>query len=177
MGKAVQISSTGEAFPRPYTKADGLAAYFDQGALYFVITLANPTPDEISGIRRGAARYGVYVSDAIPFIILDFKTAKTSFDCYINILREEHFLARDAFLSEDPESCLLTVFLVDWKTGTLEGLRTVGADHDFIATIRSACLEQLARYSSEQEVTNHGQKVLGSFSTPDLSKKARMYKA
>ena len=135
--------AVGKEFPLPYRSFDALTPFLDGPTVSFVVTMNAPTEKEITGIRKGKVNYGVYVSENVPFIVWDFAGAKVTLDCYINIWRETIGSA-GRFINGSGN--LLSIFLVDCTTGILHGIRTIGAEHEFMDTIKAACNNQLISY-------------------------------
>jgi hypothetical protein len=174
MEELMELLTVGQKFPFPCMSYDALVPYVDGTTLSFVITLRNPTKKEIAGINKGLARYGVASIDDIPFIVWDFAQANISFDCCINILREPPE-KQNAFFPEVGN--LLTIYLVDWSTGILHGIRSIGAELKFMDEVKTTTLQQIARYNSVTEVDTAVQRILSTHQTPDLMHKAKMYTA
>ena len=170
----MQKFEVGKQFPVPYRRQEGLTPVIDGTTLSFVLTISSPTKNEVAGIRKGLAKYGVAAIDDIPFIVWDFSQANITLDCYLNILCEPQE-KQDAFFPELGN--LLTIYLVDWQTGILHGIRVIGAEGAFMDAVKTTALNQVGRYKSANDVDMVAAQILAQYQTPDLMRRAKMYTA
>lgn len=162
----------GTPWPFPLSGEDGMCPIVSGASLSFLCCMRNIRSQESSDFRHGEVSYGVANIEHIPFIVWEFKGF--SFDCYLNMLKESQE-TRDVFLAGEPTANLIDLYLVDLKTGILEGIRAIGVKQEFMQQAKNACFEQLAAYKSPEEIAAAANMIIGRCSTKELAAKTEMF--
>ncbi len=171
----MQQYKVGESFPikNPHGKNDCVIAAV-VGQSFDVYCWANGlNSKEVQAWKRGMLRYGAFIKEAIPFFLLYFPEIKWPVDVSINILAEkEHGRPYQDYLGSAAN--MVNLFLVDASSNTLKGIRMIGLDNSVAGEIRHACISQLDRYQTSDEIKMHLDAILATVTTQEMIQSVRM---
>lgn len=150
-----------------------MRAVFIHGSLMFIISVGRLKAYEESIFKNGKLEYGVTVQECVPFVIASLNGFFT-FDCTINMLGQPQE-TRDAFLARAPDSTTVQLYLIEYRTGLLRGIRTFDAASEFLTTIKEACFQQLARYRAPEAVTEITNRIIAKYHIDVLMDRTKMF--
>ena len=128
---------------------------------------ANLSSKEVQAWKRGMLRYGAFIREDIPFFLLYFPEIKWPLDVSINILAEkEHGRPFQDYLSGVGNA--VNLFLVDAATNTLKAMRMIGLDNTVAGDIRLACINQLQRYQSADQLGIYLDAIVSTVTTQEM---------
>ncbi len=165
----------GKPFPlrNPLGGSDGAFASIT-GQSFDLICWANGLSSlEVKTWRKGKLRYGVFVRDGIPFFILHFPVLDWSLDVSIDILIEKE-KNRQYLEFMAGEGNAVTLYLVDGKTNILKGMRMIGLQPIVADAIKQACALQLEKYPNSAALNVSLQRLLSTYTTPDMMRSGVM---
>lgn len=126
-----QIFEVGKPFPwKKYIGlGDTTVAVFNNASFDVVISLVEPTPEEIKLFRKGNLKTGLFNYKNVPFLYLDFSNYSVDVSLNINKLNDVEI---DDWLNADAN--VINLFLIDGNTGILHAQRTISIN--FMEDIR-----------------------------------------
>ena len=105
---------------------------------------ANPSADEVRGVRKGPAHFALYIEGPVIMMLYQFERACDWSDApySIHLVPQEHRTAPP--VSAGPETrALLQVLLVDAATGVLRAIRAITLSPPFTAALHRAIDAQM----------------------------------
>lgn len=161
----MQIFEVGKLFPweKYIGLGDTTVPVFNTKSFDVVVSLINPTSEEIKTFRKGKLEIGLFVEKAIPFLYLDFKQLSFDFALNINKLTPTEI---DNWLVADEN--IIHLFLLDGTTGILKAQRMVSIS--FLEDIRDILEEQTEQ--SEIETDQRIQEITQKYTTEQIQDKA-----
>ena len=165
--------AVGEKFPTPFRPYDGATLHLAGDTFGVVISMVDISSAEVKVFRKVKMRIGVAVIQGVPFVLLDFPGMAT-FDASLNLLLESQE-SRDAFLAGEPKANLVSLFLVDHRTGILKGMRSLGCPVEMMTEIKTAAFDQAAAFASGAKVEAKIQEVMSLYTTERLMAMAKMH--
>ncbi len=122
---------------------DATIPVFNKNFFDVVVSMVEPTPDEIKSFRKGQLEVGLFIMEDVPFLYLDF--GKFSLDASLNINKLSKQEEIDNWLNKD--SNIINLFLIDGTTGILMANRMISIN--FSETIRDV-IEEETKYTIEE---------------------------
>ncbi len=123
---------------------------------------------------QSKADYDVYIKNNIPFFLLDLGSS-WSLDVYLNILQENEDVQK-SFLGSDQYHPKISLILISYPDGVVQGVRSVDIDLDTMLRIKEACLDQLVQYTSKEACRKEALKILARYNGNQLRAKAQKAK-
>lgn len=108
---------------------EGISVTNQDGSLVIMITIKNPTADEIKSIQHGSFDFGVVVIDNLPIATMRFDD-KQWMDTLIS--SSEFYQSVDF---EDDYGYATNIILADTETGVVHAMRCVGLSTEISRTI------------------------------------------
>lgn len=162
----------GKPFPHEgYRGRDAVYAMVNEAFFDIVIVINKPTQSEKKTIKHEPMRYGAYIENSVPFVIIDFRFQDLNFDCSINFHKVSE-KDRENWFKE--KSNAMNIFLVDSTTYNLEAIRFVGVELDFASVLKDSLKEQI-EFLTLADVENTISKIYQLYPTNELIKKTKMY--
>lgn len=160
-----EILAVGQRFPDERyinKKTDAVRLRPHENFADAIISLTNLRRREVDTLIKGAVRYGLFVFDSIPFLILKFFDSELSFDFSMNIygIKEEY---REDWLNSEMNA--LTIVPIEAETGIIRGLRLIPADPLLCSMMKMACRNQLDLFRNAFEVDSAIVDIQGKFNT------------
>jgi hypothetical protein len=141
--------AVGEPYPHPLPAGEGLIIQtMPGGTIDIVAKLIQPSSREVTTFRQGTFRWGVFVEDAIPVVVVQFPDEKLELDGPYNF-HKVVASSRAEWLQGAANA--VTLFLVDEKN-IIRTMRLIGAEPAMMQVLRDAAAEQLTRYETATDV-------------------------
>jgi len=172
----MQTLEVGKSFPvkNPHGKADHVTAAIVGQSFDVICWAADISSKEVQAWKRGWLRYGAFTREDIPFFLIYFPEIKWPLDVSINILIErEHGRPFRDYL--DSAGNAVNLFLVDAATNTLKAMRMIGIDNTVAGDIRLACINQMQRYQSAEELNVHLDAIVSTVTTQEMISATSMH--
>ncbi|OHD24189.1 MAG: hypothetical protein A2Y38_24870 [Spirochaetes bacterium GWB1_59_5] len=171
----IQTLEVGKPFPikNPHGKNDCVIAAVVGQSFDIYCWIDGVNSKEVQAWKRGWLRYGAYVKDDIPFFLLYFVDVKWPLDISINILAEKE---KDRPYQEYLHSAanMVNLMLIDADSNTLKAMRMIGLDNAVAGEIRLACINQLQRYQTSDELNMHLDAIVSTIHTEEMIKASEM---
>ncbi len=166
----------GQRLPLPLTPPRMELCHSSTNSAFFDIIYWIKNEDDlqksINIFTKSPLKYGVFVAKDIPFFVIDFIGKNWNFDVSTNIHKVQADKVDDWINSE---SNVVSMYLCDCNTGILYGMRTIGISQSAANYIRDTLEKQDETYDNANEVDAMINKVMDSYTTNDMMKKAKMY--
>lgn len=167
----------GDTFPHalPHPGQEGHLIFMNGPTFCLVSWLSQLSPDEISDWDSGDYLYGAFIEDDIPFLIVGFPATNLMAETSLNIVGEQE---RGNPLCDfmTGESDLLTLILVDAETNIVRGIRKLMMGPTTATALRNACIRQLDRYSTSQEVQAAIYQLMEMYDTNAMIQRTQMFR-
>lgn len=168
------VFETEKIYPDPRYRGQEGATIVTNSAIFDVLIQMNGlTPSETAALKSGQLRYGVYVEEAVPFLLLDFPSAKFNVDASFNF---HAVMASDRTAWLEAEANAVTLIGIEGKNYKVVSIRLCGFDLDFVAAFKSAAAQQLVAYSNTVDVNRKINNITARLSTEQMMSKTKMYK-
>jgi len=170
----LMLIENGKPYPDPRFRNNEGATIITNSALFDVLILIpGITGKEEKAFKTGTLRYGVFVQDDIPFLLLDFPDAGLTLDASYNFHKvdPQHQLEWLA-----AEGNAVHIVAAEQRTYHVKAQRFVGLDLAVPAAIKAAAARQLASHPNMQSVDMGIQKITARFTTEMMMKQAKMYR-
>jgi hypothetical protein len=132
---------------------------------------SNLSSKKIREWQQGKLRYGVFVQDGIPIVLIDLGRI-WRLDIHFNILQEPHDVRR-AFFEGDPEATRVHLALASHPSVVVLAKRSFQLDPSLMMRIKEACFTQLSAYPSAEECSRNIERIYAREDSRTLRKKAR----
>ncbi len=120
---------------------------------------------------QATLRYGLYVENNIPFLLVELPSEKKSYCLPANVY-EIGQNDRANWLKETDTT--MNVFLINGTSNVIESMRTIAFNTSIAADLRKACQAQLAQYKDSTTVVQATATIVGKLNAPAMVAKAKM---
>ncbi|TAH18585.1 MAG: hypothetical protein EAZ08_11165 [Cytophagales bacterium] len=120
---------------------------------------------------QSALRYGLYVENNIPFVLVELAAEKKSYSLPINAY-EISQSERSKWLGETEAT--MNVFLINATNNMIESVRSITFNASIAAELRKTCQAQLTQYKDAASVSQATATIASQKNAPTMITKAKM---
>lgn len=146
---------------------------FNEAFFDLVYWIAKSEKDAITAFTKNKLEYGVFVANEIPFFIVLLPAQKWSFDVSLNIKKVQDESVENWLNSEGNA---VNMYICDWHTNELLGMRLIGIEPDTANKIRDVLERQDEKYKDSAAVDSVIQKIMLSYTTENMMMNIKMIK-
>ena len=120
---------------------------------------------------QATLRYGLYVENSIPFLLVELPQEKKSYSLAVNIYDIGQG-ERAKWLQETEAT--MNVFLINATNNMIESLRTITFNAAMAAELRKTCQAQLTQYKDTAAVSQAVNTIISQKNAPTMITKTKM---
>ena len=152
--------------------SEGLMPVINGPSFDIIALYSGLSTREVKDWQDGRLRYGVFVQEGIPFLLLDLGKV-WELDISLNMFGESRE-SRRAFFEGDPETTEVHLVLASYPSVVILAKRTVRLDPEDMRRIKEACLTQLSAYPSAQACRRVIDRISAAYDSTAMRKRAGM---
>lgn len=120
---------------------------------------------------QATLRYGLYVENNIPFLLVELPSEKKSYCLPVNVY-EIGQNDRTNWLKETDTT--MNVFLINATSNVIESMRTIAFNTSIAGELRKVCQAQLVHYKDSTTISQAINAIVGKLSATMMIAKAKM---
>lgn len=162
----------GEVFPHPLPAGEGLVLQtLPNGTFDAIAKLGKPSSKERTAWKQGMFRYGLFVSEDVPYFVMQFRDSGLELAAPYNFLKVH---ADQRLGWTEGEANAVTLHLVN-ESNILLAMRMIGMEPEMMNLFRQTVQKQLERYETWTDVEHAINSVSARYSTSEMLKSAKLY--
>jgi len=120
---------------------------------------------------QATLRYGLYVENNIPFVLVELAAEKKNYSLPVNV-HEISQSERAKWIGETDAT--MNIFLINAANNMIESVRTITFNAAIAAELRKVCQAQLTQYKDATSVSQAAAAIASQKNAPTMITKAKM---